>query len=131
MANPAYAKRVYSLQNQIVLEQAQPLLIEAKAKYDGIRSKVDKKYFVPSVGRKAIAKRTDGELRDIYTHYISNGLFEAFLVNSLSRFEAFLADVLFHFLMRYPLRITEKVPGVRACPDIAVKDLVTSSNWWT
>jgi hypothetical protein len=137
MANAAFAKRVYSLQNHIVrelndahifLEQAKPLLAEAKSKYDKSKSKADKRYYVPSVERTKFAKRTDAELKAIYSHYISTGLFEAFLVNSLSRFESFLSDVLSEFLSHYPLRITERVQGVPACPDIPVKDLIVASD---
>lgn len=127
MANEAFAKRVYSLQNRIVrelnnahifLNQARPLLTEAKAKYEGSRSRIDKRYYVPSVGGRKFAKRTDVELKAIYAHYTEIGLFEAFLVNALTRFESFLSDVLFAFLEHYPLRISERVQGVPACPDI-------------
>jgi hypothetical protein len=137
MANQAFARRVYSLQNEIVrelnnahifLEQAEPLLIDAKAKYEGSRSKSDRRYYVPSVGRTKFAKRTDAELKSIYDHYISVGLFEAFLVNSLSRFESFLAEVLREFFSHYPLRLTERAPGVPACPDISPKELIEASG---
>ena len=121
MPNESLARRIYSLQNKIVrelnnahifLEQAQPLLVEAKAKYENSKSKADRRYYVPSVDRKKFAKRTDAELKEIYSHYTSNGLFEAFLVNSVSQFESFLADVLITFLTHYPLRITETVQGL-------------------
>ena len=137
MTNPTFARRVYSLQNGIVrelndahifLEQAQPLLIEAQAKYQNSKSKADRRYYVPSVGRTKFARRTDQELKAIYTHYISNGLFESFLVSSLSRFESFLGDVLFEYFTHYPLRITEKVQGVPGCPDISPKDLVVAPD---
>jgi hypothetical protein len=137
MSNPAFAKKVYSLQNGIVrelnnshifLEQAQPVLVTARAKYEESKSKSDKRYYVPSVGRVKFAKRTDAELKAIYNRYITTGLFEAFLVNSLSRFESFLADVLSCFLTYYPLRILERVQGVPACQDIPVKDLIASPD---
>lgn len=137
MANPAFARRVHSLQNEIVrelnnahifLEQAEPLLVDAKAKYEGSRSKSDHRYYVPSIGCRKFAKRTDPELKSIYDHYISVGLFEAFLVNSLSRFESFLAEVLREFFTCYPLRLTERVSGVPACPDISPKELIEAPN---
>jgi hypothetical protein len=106
----------------------QPVLLTAKAKYEASESKSDRRYYVPSVGRVKFAKRTDAELKAIYNQYISTGLFEAFLVNSLSRFESFLADVLSCFLAHYPLRILERVQGVPACQDIPVKDLIASSD---
>lgn len=137
MANEALAKSIYSLQNNIVrelnnahifLEQAQPLLIEAKVKYENSKSKADRHYYVPSVERRKFAKRTDAELKDIYLHYTSNGLFEAFLVNSVSQFESFLGDVIFEFLKYYPLRITETVQGMPACPNISPKDIVAATD---
>lgn len=137
MTNQVFARRIYSLQNAIVwelndahifLEQALAPLLEAKTKYENSGAKKDRRYYVPSVNRTKFAKRTDKELRDIYDHYISTGLFEAFLVNSLSRFEGFLADVLLAFFSHYPLRITERVQGIPACPDIAIKDLLTAPD---
>lgn len=135
MPNEALARKIYSLQNNIVrelnnahifLEQAQPLLIEAKAKYESSKSMRDRRYYVPSIDRKKFAKRTDGELKEIYNHYTSNGLFEAFLVNSISHFESFLADILITFLNHYPQHITETVQGIPACPSISPKELVAS-----
>jgi hypothetical protein len=137
MPNEKLARSIYSLQNKIVrelnnahifLEQAQPLLIEAKAKYENSKSKADRRYYVPSVERRKFAKRTDAELKDIYAHFTSNGLFEAFLVNSVSQFESFLADVIIKFLTHYPLRITETVQGMPACPNISPRDLVAAAN---
>jgi hypothetical protein len=133
MPNAKLAKRVYSLQNRIVrelnnahifLEQAQPLLVDAKATLAQSKSNADRRYYVPSVGRTKFAKRTDAELKAIYDHHIAVGLFEAFLVNSLSRFEAFLADVLREFFTHYPLRLAEKGRGVPPCPAISPKELV-------
>lgn len=137
MPNEALARKIYSLQNKIVrelnnahifLEQAQPLLIEAKAKYESSKSKADRRYYVPSIERTKFAKRTDAELKDIYAHYTSNGLFEAFLVNSVSQFESFLGDVIIEFLNHYPLRITETVHGIPACPNISPKDIVAAAD---
>jgi hypothetical protein len=137
MANAAFAKRVYRLQNRIVrelnnahifLEQAQPLLSDAQAQYESSKSDADRRYYVPSVGRTKFARRTDAELKAIYEHYIAVGLYEAFLVNALSRFETFLADVLELFFSYYPLRITEKNQGVPPCPDISPKDLIEAPD---
>ena len=137
MPNEALARKIYSLQNKIVrdlnnahifLEQAHPLLIEAKTQYESSNSKADRRYYVPSVDRKKFAKRTDAELKEIYNHYTSKGLFEAFLVNSVSQFESFLADVLITFLNHYPLRVTETVQGVPACPNISPKELVAAPD---
>ena len=137
MPNEALTRRIYSLQNSIVrqlndahifLEQSQPLLVEAKAEFEGSTSKTDRRYYVPSVDRKKYAKRTDHELKEIYTRYTTYGLFEAFLVSSLSHFESFLADCMLALLKHYPLRITETVQGVPACANISPKDLVTAPD---
>jgi hypothetical protein len=137
MPNVKFAKRVYSLQNGIVrelnnahifLEQAVPLLTDAKAKYEGSHSQPDRRYYVPSVDRRKFAERSDTELREIYDHYTSTGLFEAFLVNSVSRFESFLADTLREFFGHYPHRLTEKVQGVPSCPDVSPKQLIEAAD---
>lgn len=137
MVNTTLARRVYSLQNKIVrelnnshifIEQAQPLLADAKAKYSESKSKADRRYYVPSIGRVKFARRTDKELKSIYDYYISTGIFEAFLVNTLSRFEYFLSDVLFEFFYHFPLRLTEKCQGVPQCPDISPKQLIESQD---
>lgn len=137
MPNEALARKIYSLQNKIVrelnnahifLEQAQPLLIEARTKYENSKSKADRRYYVPTMERRKYAKRTDAELKDIYAHYTSNGLFEAFLVNSASQFESFLGDVIIEFLKHYPLRISETVQGMPACPNISPRELVSAAD---
>jgi hypothetical protein len=137
MSNEAFARRIYSLQNGIVrqlndahifLEQCQPLLVEAKAEFEGSNSKTDRRYYVPSVDRKKYARRTDRELKEIYACYTTYGLFEAFLVSSLSHFESFLADCMLALLKHYPVRITETVQGVPACANISPKDLVAARD---
>lgn len=137
MSNKSLARKIYSLQNKIVrelnnahifLEQAQPLLEEARARYEGSKSKSDRRYYVPSVDRRKFARRTDAELKEIYDHYTSSGVFEAFLVSSVSQFESFLADVLIVFLEHYPQRITETVQGIPACPGVSAKDLVAAED---
>jgi hypothetical protein len=137
MPNEAFAKQVYALQNKTVrqlndshifLEQAQPLLVEAKATYENSKSKAGRRYYVPSVDRRKFAKRTDAELKEIYDHYAATGLFEAFLVTAVSQFESFLADVLLAFFGHYPIRITESVQNVPACPNISPKDLLQAAD---
>ena len=137
MANEALARRIYKLQNKIVrdlndahifLEQVAPLLKEARAAFGQSRSESDRRYYVPSVDRRKYAKRTDAELKDIYGHFSAVGLYEAFLVTAVSQFESFLADVLITFLNHYPLRITEVVQGVPACPNILPRDLMVAPD---
>jgi hypothetical protein len=137
MPNEALARKIYSLQNKIVrelndahifLEQAQPLLLDARARYEGSRSRSDRRYYVPSVDRRKVAKRTDQELKEIYDRYTLTGLFESFLVRSLSQFESFLTDLLITFLDHYPQRITQSVQGIPACPGVGAKDLMAAQN---
>lgn len=135
--NEALAKKIYSLQNGIVrelndahifLEQAQPLLLDARARFDGSESKSDRRYYVPAIAKRKFARRTDKELKEIYDRFTSTGLFESFLVRSLSQFESFLADLLIVFLEHYPLRITETAQGIPACPGVSAKDLMAAQN---
>jgi hypothetical protein len=137
MPNEDLARKIYALQNKIVralndahifLEQAQPLLLDARTRYEVSKSKTDRKYFVPSIAERKVAKRTDKELKEIYEWYTSTGLFESFLVTSLSQFEAFLADILITFLDHYPQRITESVQGIPACAGVSAKDLMAAQN---
>lgn len=137
MPNEALARQIYSLQNKIVrelndahifLEQAQPLLVEARARYEESKSKSDRRYYVPSIDRRKFAKRTDKELKEIYDRFTSTGLFESFLVRSLSQFESFLAELLIVFLDYYPQRITEVSQGIPACPGVSAKELMAAQN---
>jgi hypothetical protein len=137
MSNPAFAKRVYRLQVLLVrelndahifLEQCQPALTEVRREFEASQSKSKRRYYVPFEGRTKFAKRTDEQLKGIYDRYISIGLFEAFLVSSLSRFEAFLSDLMFEFFTIYPRRITERVQGIPACPEISAVDLISASD---
>ena len=137
MSNATFAKRTYRLQILIVrelndahifLEQCQPALIDVRREFEASSSKSKRRYYVPFEGRTKFAKRTDAQLKGIYDRYISTGLFEAFLVSSLSRFEAFLCDLLYEFLTIYPLRISERVQGIPACPDITAVDLIRATD---
>lgn len=137
MANPAFAKHTYKLQNAIVrelnnahifLEQIVPVLGDAKSAYGKSKSKKDKRYYVPSTRKGKFAKRTDVELKVIYDQYLSSGLYESFLVSLVARFEWFLADLLTDFFSHYPLRITEKFNGVPSADRIEVRTLLDSSD---
>ncbi len=137
MPNKKLARKIYQLQNGIVrqlndahifLEQAQPLLVDAKESFEISSSKRDRRYYVPSVDRRKFAKRTDHELKNIYNEYINHGLFEAFLTNSVTMFESFLGDVLVEYFQHYPLKLSQKVPKTPAGPDVTVKDVIEAEN---
>jgi hypothetical protein len=82
MPNEILARKIYSFQNKIVRElndahiflaQAQPLLLDARARYEESKSKSDRRYFVPSIDKRKVAKRTDKELKEIYDRPPSTG----------------------------------------------------------
>jgi hypothetical protein len=137
MANPAFAKSTYRLQNSIVrelnnahifLEQIVPVLGDAKTAYGKSTSRKDKRYYVPSTKKGRFAERTDAELKGIYDQYLGSGLYESFLVSLVARFEWFIADLLMDFFSHYPLRITEKNNGVPPAEKIDVKTLLDCSD---
>ena len=112
----------------IFLEEACPRLVKGRDRFAESSSKAEKRYYVPAVERQKFAKRTDTQVKDIYDRYLASGLYEAFLVSSLSRFESFLADVLTLFFTEYPLRLTNRVQGVPPCPEISVKDIINADD---
>ena len=102
MARRTLALRIASLQHAFVreandmhifLEQALPLLEEAKEEYGASKHRKDRRYYVPAIGRTKFARRKDSELKKIYDRFITCSLYETFLVMGVSRFESFLADV--------------------------------------
>ena len=105
------ALRIARRQNGIVREvndihifvnQSLPLLDEAKRPFTKSKHKKDRRYYVPSIRRTKFAKRTDQELKDIYQRFTDHALYETFLVSVVSKFEAFLADVVKEILIEYP-----------------------------
>ncbi|HEX3430795.1 MAG TPA: hypothetical protein VHT03_07905 [Rhizomicrobium sp.] len=131
------AKKVYKLQNAIVrelndahifLEQATPFLEEAKEAFARSESDTDRRYYVPSVGRTSVAERTDRELKAIYDGYLKDGLCKSFLVSVLSRFEAFLSDVLAAVLQTYPQKITIRVQDIPACPAVSPTEVFSAAD---
>jgi hypothetical protein len=131
------ARGIYSLQNGIVrelnnahifLEQALPLLENAKSQYEQSSHKKDRRYYVPSVDRKKFARRTDKELKAIYDGYLASGLCEAFLVRSLSQFENFLGDVLAKVLAEYPQKLTTRVQDIPTCPAVTPVQIVAATD---
>jgi len=131
-----FATKMFGLQVRIVrelnnahifLEEACARLLKGRDRFARSSSKAEKRYYVPSARRK-FAKRTDAEVMEIYDRYLATGLYEAFLVSTLSRFESFLADVLTAFFLAYPMRITERVQGIPACPDVSAADIINADD---
>jgi hypothetical protein len=50
------------------------------------------------------------------------------LVSSLSRFEAFLGDVLIAFFGQYPMRMTERVQNIPPCPSVSAAELIEATD---
>jgi hypothetical protein len=105
-----FATQMFGLQVRIVrelnnahifLEEACTRLVKGRDRYANSSSKAEKRYYVPAEERQKFAKRTDAEVTAIYDQYLATGLYEAFLVSTLSRFESFLADVLAAFFLAH------------------------------
>jgi hypothetical protein len=102
------------------------LLAEPKIK--GRNPKADRHYSVPYSGRVKLARRNAAEIRAIFQRYTATGLYESFLVSSMATFESFLGDLLLEFLKEYPLRVTERVPGIPTCPDVPASALIRARD---
>jgi hypothetical protein len=132
-----FATQMFGLQVRIVrelnnahifLEEACLRLVKGRERYASSSSKAEKRYYVPAEERQKFAKRTDAEVTGIYDQYLATGLYEAFLVSTLSRFESFLADVLAAFFLAYPMRITERVQGIPAYPQMSAADIIGADD---
>lgn len=137
MAKRSLALRIASLQYAIVrelnnmhifLRQVAPLLEEAKTDYEESSHKKDRRYYVPSVKGGKFAKRTDAELKNIYRRFMDTSLYETFLVSAVSRFESFLVDVAALILAEYPLKLGVAVQCQKACREVPVDLLLSSSS---
>jgi len=112
----------------IFLKQAMPILETARAAYKASQSDEDRKYYVPSVGKIKFAQRTDKELQDIYNRFTQRELYGTFLVGAVSRFEAFLSDVLKTVLTAYPAKLHIAVTGITPCKDVPTELLLRSTD---
>jgi len=99
----------------IFLSQAAPVLREAREPLANSTHKKDRRYYVPASGRVKFARRRDEELKAIYDRFLKSGLYEAFLVASISSFESFLLKVLRVIVSEYPGKLSVSVQGVSAC----------------
>lgn len=112
----------------IFIHQALPLLKEAKEGYKASEA-IDVIYNVPSgKSNKAIAKRTDAELKEIYNRFISRDIFENFIVTIVSQFESFIFEVLQLIIRTYPKKLTRTVQGVEANKQVSLDTILNSDN---
>lgn len=112
----------------IFVNQAVPLLEEAKGPFATSTRRKDRRYYVPSIKRIKFAKRSDQELRGIYERFTNHALYElyeTFLVSVVSKFEAFMAEVMKEVLLDYPQKIGVSVPGLKATKEVPTEVLFT------
>ncbi len=137
MAKRDLALRISSLQNALIrdandmhifLNQAVPLLEYAKTEYATSRSKRDRRYYVPSIGRTKFAKRKDTELKEIYDRFANYAIYEAFLVTAVSRFESFLSDVLREVFLDYPKKLGSNAAGISGKRQVPVEVLLEARD---
>lgn len=137
MPNLKLAKKIYRLQNGIVrslndthifIDQAVPLLDGVKAAYESSKSKRDKRYYVPSISSGGYAKRTDLELKAVFDNFLNNGIYESFLVSSVSRFEYFLSDVLREVFIAYPKKLGVALKDIPSCPVVTATEIADAEN---
>lgn len=156
VAGVAYKKslayQIYRLQLRVVRElndvhifvqQATPLLVAAKERYESSGHKEDREYFVPAVrkDRKGAdgspklytkaAMRTDQELKELYDRFISRELMANLLVASVSKFESFLFGVLYVVMTKYPKKLSLSLKGVEAPKAVPLEVLLEATDLQT
>jgi hypothetical protein len=131
------ARKVYRLHTAFVrkvndvhifVQQSFPVLEEARSNYEVSTHKKDRRYYVPTVGRKKFARRKDKELKEIYDRFLSRELFENLIVTAVSYFESFLFAVLQLILLEYPKKLTLSVHGIDTKKEIPLETLLDSGS---
>ncbi len=131
------ARKVYRLHTAFVrkvndvhifVQQSFPLLEEAQSNYEASTHKKDRRYYVPTVGRKKFARRKDRELKEIYDRFLSRELFENLIVAAVSHFESFLFAVLHLVLLTYPKKLALNVRGMDIKKEIPLDILLDTDS---
>lgn len=112
----------------IFFYQALSLLLDYKNNYQSDESNKLRKYYVPSIKKTKIAKRSEADLIKVYNHYINRALYENFIVISVSHFEAFLIDVLKIIILKYPNKLTANVQGLDSNRKISIDTVLNSKD---
>lgn len=112
----------------IFIQQAVPLLEDARNTYETSLHKKDRRYYVPTVGRAKFARRKDKELKEIYERFIARELYENLIVTAVSQFESFLFDVLRLVVSSYPQKLALNVRGVETNRDVPLDVLLQSES---
>jgi hypothetical protein len=137
MDNLPLARKVYRLHTAFVrkmndvhifVQQSFPLLEDARNNYESSTHKKDRRYYVPTVGRKKFARRKDRELKEIYDRFLYRELFENLVVTAISHFESFLFTVLQLVLLTHPKKLTLNVRGMDIKKEIPLNILLDANN---
>jgi len=91
-----YLKLMNELNNSFIfVSVAIPILNESEREFDWEEGTDLILFEVPTIDAPyGMAKRSEEELQNLFRFYLKNGLYEAFLISTISRFEVFLLDLL-------------------------------------
>jgi hypothetical protein len=112
----------------IFLREAIPLLEEGRDKFDASTRQDSRKYSVPGVDGIRISKRTPEQLQEIYAQYLTQGLFENFLVNAVSQFESYLFQVLRLVIREQPKKLHQGIGGGDSKKDVSLDLLLRATS---
>lgn len=113
----------------IFTQQAMPLLDVGRSFNSGSKFKgLDRRYYVPGKSNTSYARRTDGELQEIFRSFLDRDLYASLLATMLSSTESFLFDVLEHVLRLFPRKLTVTPQGNQVGKDIPISLLFDASD---
>lgn len=97
--------------HHIFVTEVMPLLVEAKTKLEVSTRKTDREYPVPSRKKAAVARRTDSELKSLYSSFITRELFGTLLIGIVSLTESFLLEALRLVIRAHPHKLGISIQG--------------------
>jgi hypothetical protein len=112
----------------IFVHKSFPILQQMQDQYEISTHKKDRRYYVPTRGRKKFARRKDKEIREIYSRFLSRELFENLIVTAISQFESFLFVVLRLVFLKYPKKLTINIRGIDTEKGIPLAILLDTEN---
>ncbi len=114
----------------IFVQQSIPLLENFRSELTDSKSREHHRYLVPKVkSRDGIPqKRSDIELKEIYDRFIQRELYENIIITTISKFEAYLFEVLRIIISAYPKKLTLNIKGVEIQRDIPLDLLLNANN---
>jgi len=108
-------RRIYRLHIQltrkindthIFLQSSLPKLRELEQEFSTSTWKKDRRYSTPKLNKTSFSRRKDSEVAVIFKRFLERELYETLLVSTVSRFKAFLADVISKVLRDYPQKLS-------------------------